>query len=48
MITNDAKCTREIKYRIVITKSAFKKKNVLISKLEINLRKTLEKCYLGA
>jgi hypothetical protein len=26
MITNDAKCTREIKYRIAMAKGAFKKK----------------------
>jgi hypothetical protein len=26
MITNDARCTREIKYRIAMTKAAFSKK----------------------
>jgi len=28
MITNDAKCTREIKYRITTAKSAFQKKTL--------------------
>ena len=35
MVTNDARCTREIKYRIFIAKAAFgKKKNPFTSKLE--------------
>jgi hypothetical protein len=47
MITNDARCTREIKYRIVMTKAAFsRKKTVLNRKLELNLRKKLVKCYI--
>jgi hypothetical protein len=47
MITNDARCTREIKSRIVIAKAAFNKKNNLFtSKLELNLRKKLVKCYI--
>ena len=41
MITNDAKFTREIKYRIATAKSAFKKKIVFISKLDLNIRKNL-------
>jgi hypothetical protein len=48
MITSDAKCTREIKHRIATAKSAFKKKTVFISKLDLNLRKNPVKCYLRA
>jgi hypothetical protein len=47
MITNDARCTREIKSRIAMAKAAFnKKKNFFTSKLELNLRKKLVKCYI--
>jgi hypothetical protein len=47
MITNDARCTREIKTRIVMAKSAFKKKKTLLtSKLNLELRKKLVKCYI--
>jgi hypothetical protein len=47
MITNDARCTREIKYRIAMAKAAFnKKKNLFTSKLDLNLRKKLVKCYI--
>jgi hypothetical protein len=46
-ITNDARCTREIKSRIAMTKAAFnKKKNLFTSKLDLNLRKKLVKCYI--
>jgi hypothetical protein len=46
MITSDAMCTREIKSRIAMAKTAFnKKKNLFTSKLELNLRKKLVKCY---
>jgi hypothetical protein len=46
MITNDARCTREIKSRIAMAKAEFnKKKNLFTSKLELNLRKKLVKCY---
>jgi hypothetical protein len=38
MITNDARCRREIKSRIVMAKAAFnKKKTLFTSKLDINL-----------
>jgi hypothetical protein len=41
-ITNDARCTREIKSRIVMAKVAFKKKKaVSTSKSDSNLRKKL-------
>jgi hypothetical protein len=47
MITSDARCTREIKSRIAMAKAAFnKKKNLFTSKLELNLRKKLIKCYI--
>jgi hypothetical protein len=48
MITNDARCTREIKSRIAMAKAAFnkKKKNLFTSKLDLNLRKKLVKCYI--
>jgi hypothetical protein len=40
MITNDARCTREIKSRIAMAKAAFnKKKTLFTSKLDSNLRK---------
>jgi hypothetical protein len=47
MITNDARCTCEIKSRIAMAKAAFKKKkNLFTSKLNLNLRKKLIKCYI--
>jgi hypothetical protein len=47
MITNDARCTREIKSRIAMAKAAFNnKKNLFTSKLDLNLRKKLVKCYI--
>jgi len=47
MITNDARCTREIKSRIVMGKTAFNKKTFFFtSKLDLHLRKKLVKCYV--
>jgi hypothetical protein len=47
MIPNDARCTREIKSRITMVKAAFNKKNNLFtSKLDLNFRKKLVKCYV--
>jgi hypothetical protein len=47
MITNDARYTREIKSRIAKAKAAFNKKNnFFTSKLDLNLRKKLVKCYI--
>jgi hypothetical protein len=46
MITNNARCTREIKCRIAMAKTAFNKKNHFTSKLDLNLRKKLVKCYI--
>ena len=44
---NDAKGTREVKFRISMAKSAFNKNTALFtSKLGLNLRKRLFKCYI--
>jgi len=44
VITNDARCTCEIKSNLAIAKTAFsKKKGLLTSKLDLNLRKRLLK-----
>jgi hypothetical protein len=49
IITNDARCTREIKSRTALAKAAFnKKKKLLNSKLDLNLRTKLVKyCIWG-
>jgi hypothetical protein len=47
MITNDARCTRENKARIAMAKAVFsKKKTLFTSKLDLELRKKLVKCYI--
>jgi hypothetical protein len=47
MITKDTRYTREIKFRIAIAKAAFsRKKTLFISKLDLNTRKKLVKCYI--
>ena len=47
ILTNDGRCTCEIKSRIAVGKAAFnKKKTLFTSKLDLNLRKKLGKCYL--
>jgi hypothetical protein len=44
---NDARCTHDIKSRIAMAKAAVKKKRVFFtSKLDVNLRKKLVKCYI--
>ena len=46
-ITNDARCTREIKSRIAMAKAAVNKMRALFtSKLDLNVRKKLVKCYI--
>jgi hypothetical protein len=46
-ITNDAKCTREIKGRISMAKAAFnQKKTLFTSKLDLELRKILVEFYI--
>jgi hypothetical protein len=45
MLTNDGSC--EIKSRIATTKAAFNKKRALFtSKMDLELRKKLVKCYI--
>ena len=47
MLTEDGSCTCEIKSRIAKAKAAFnRKKNPFNSKLNLNLRKKLVKCYV--
>ncbi|PNF31814.1 hypothetical protein B7P43_G09328 [Cryptotermes secundus] len=47
LLTDDGRCTSEIKSRIAMAKAAFsKKKNHFTSKLDLNLRKKLVKCYI--
>ncbi|PNF32598.1 hypothetical protein B7P43_G18093 [Cryptotermes secundus] len=47
LLTDDGRCTCEIKSRIAMAKAAFsKKKNLFTSKLDLNLRKKLVKCYV--
>ena len=45
MLTDDGRCTCEVKSRIAMAKAAFnKKKNLFTIKLDLNLRKKLVKC----
>ncbi|PNF15833.1 hypothetical protein B7P43_G09891, partial [Cryptotermes secundus] len=46
MLTDDGRCTCEIKSRIAMAKAAFSKKNLFTRKLDLNLRKKLVKCYV--
>jgi hypothetical protein len=46
LVTNDARCTREIKSRIAMLKGAFNKKALFTSKLDLNLRKIQENFYI--
>jgi len=47
MLTEDGRCTCEIKSRIAMARTAFNnKKNLFTSKLDLNLRKKLVKCYV--
>ena len=47
MLTNDGRCTWEIKFRIAMAKAAFNnRKNHFTSTLCLNLRKKLVKCYI--
>jgi hypothetical protein len=47
MITNDARCTHEIKSRIVVAKAAFnRKKTLFTSNLDLNLRRKLVEWYI--
>jgi hypothetical protein len=47
ILTNDGRCTSEIKCRIAMVKAAFNKKRALFtSTLDLELRKKLVKCYI--
>ena len=47
VLTNDGWCTCEINSRTAMAKAAFnKKKTLFISKLDLDLRKKLVKCYI--
>jgi hypothetical protein len=47
MLTKDGRCTCEIKSRIAMVKAAFNKKIALFtSKMDLELRKKLIKCYI--
>jgi hypothetical protein len=47
MLTNDGRCTCKIESRIAMAKAAFNKNRALFtSKLELELRKKLVKCYI--
>jgi hypothetical protein len=47
MLTNDGRCTCEIKSRIAMAKAAFNKKRALFtSKMDLELSKKLVKCYI--
>jgi hypothetical protein len=47
MLTNDGRCTCEIKCRIAMAKAAFNKKRALFTgTLDWELRKRLLKCYI--
>ena len=47
MLTNDERCTYEIKSMITMAKAAFsKKKTLFTSILDLNLRKKLINCYI--
>ena len=44
VITDDARCTRETKFRVAMAKAAFdKKKNLFVENLDSNLREKLVK-----
>jgi len=47
VLTNDGRCTSEIKSRIAMAKAAVNKKRTLFtSTLDLNLREKLVKCYI--
>jgi hypothetical protein len=47
ILTNDGRCTCEIKCRIAMVKAAFNKKRALFTSiLDLELRKKLVNCYI--
>ena len=46
MITNDARCTREIKSRIAVANQCSTGRRLFTSKLDLNVSKKLVNCYI--
>jgi hypothetical protein len=46
MITNDARRTREIKYRIAMVKAAFNKKKTLYQQIKLNMEEAYKMLHL--
>ena len=46
MLTNDGRCTCEIRSRIAMAKAAINKKNLLTTTMDLNLRNKLVKSYI--
>ena len=46
MITNDARCTRDTETRITMEKAFNRRKTLFTSKLDLNIRTKLVKCYI--
>jgi hypothetical protein len=47
ILTNNGRCTCEIKWRIAVAKAAFNKTRTLFTNtLDLELRKKLVKCYI--
>ena len=46
MLTEDGRCTCEIKSRIAMAKAAFNKQNLFTRKLDLNFRKKVVKYYV--
>jgi hypothetical protein len=46
MVTNEARCTRDIISRMTVAKAAFNEKTVFTGKLDLNVRKKLVKCFI--
>jgi hypothetical protein len=47
ILTNDGRCTCEVKCRIAMARAVFNKKRIIFtSTMELELRKKLEKCYI--
>jgi hypothetical protein len=47
VIINYAICTSEIKSKVAMEKAAFNKKTLFTSKLDLNLRKNVDKFYIS-
>jgi hypothetical protein len=46
MITDGAKCTRKFKCTVAMPKGAFNEDTLFTSKMDLNFRKKLVKCYM--